>query len=171
MGKETCWDRHVFFQSYKEEFTLIFESEIFGSVEVDESKICIFEKGLPGFPDVRRFVPLPFDRNGVFSYFHSLDHPSLCFVIMNPFVLFRDYEFQLSESVKWELDIAETSEIGVYVIVTLGKDLSSSTANLRAPLVVNLSNGKAKQVILEDSPYAMKELLGPMLESLREVGS
>ena len=150
---------------------MIFESEIFGRIEVDESKICCFENGLPGFPDVRRFVTIPFGSNGVFAYLHSLDNRSLCFVIMNPFFLFRDYAFQLSESVKWELDISEKSEIGVYVIVTLGEDINSSTANLRAPLVVNLSNGKAKQVIVEDSPYATKEPLGSALESLKEVGS
>ena len=53
-------------------------------VEVTETEVLQFEKGIPGFPDEKKFVILPLNEDGSFSVMQSVETPGLAFVIANP---------------------------------------------------------------------------------------
>ena len=47
----------------------------FGDLEVPEDKIITFKEGLPGFPQIHRFVVLDREEVRPFQYLQSLDDP------------------------------------------------------------------------------------------------
>jgi flagellar assembly factor FliW len=81
----------------------------------------------------------------------------IALLITDPFIFFPDYEFELSEHVIEELELG--SSLMIRCILTLNKDISKSTVNLLAPVVFNLENRTAKQVILHSTEYQSRHLL------------
>ena len=65
----------------------------------------------------------------------------------------------LSDEIIKELEIKSSEEVLVLSIITLGKDLKSSTMNLQAPLIINVKNNLAKQFIMQNSEYKTKHPL------------
>ncbi|MEH7444581.1 flagellar assembly protein FliW [Bacillus sp. JJ1122] len=128
-------------------------------VEIQESEVLHFEKGIPGFPDEKKFVILPLNEDGSFSVMQSVGMEGLALVIVNPFDFFKDYDFQLEDSVVEELVLTSDKDVLVYSILTVEDPFEKTTANLQAPVIINKSNNKAKQVILVDEKYKTKHNL------------
>ena len=140
-------------------------TDFFGPVQVDESEIITFASEVPGFPEARRFILLPFGEGVPFWSFQSIDQPECAFVVTNPFWIDPDYVFELPESAKEQLGIQETAQVAVYTTVTLREPFQESTTNLRAPFVMETKRRQAKQIILDET-YANRRMIG----SLTEVG-
>jgi len=140
-------------------------TDFFGTVEVDENEIITFASEVPGFPEARRFILLPFGEGIPFWSFQSIDQPECAFVVTNPFWIDPDYVFELPESAKEQLGIQETAQVAVYTTVTLREPFQESTTNLRAPFVMETKRRQAKQIILDET-YANRRMIG----SLTEVG-
>ncbi|MCM3574114.1 flagellar assembly protein FliW [Mesobacillus subterraneus] len=128
-------------------------------VEIHETEVLQFEKGIPGFPDEKQFVVLPLNEDGSFSVMQSVETPGLAFVIANPFYFFKEYDFQIEEGVVEELGVESEKDIMVYNILTVEDPFEKTTANLQAPVIINKENNKAKQVILVEEGYKTKHNL------------
>ena len=59
----------------------------FGDLQVPEDKIIHFKEGLPGFPQLRRFVALEKDDLKPFLYLQALDHPPIALFMISPFLV------------------------------------------------------------------------------------
>lgn len=141
------------------------ETAQFGDVDVPEEQIFMFEKGIPGFEHHTRFALIDIPE-GPFAYLQSLEDQHIALLITDPFVFYRDYEFDLPESVVEEMDIE--SSLMIRNIVTLHRNPEQSTINLLAPLVFNLENYSARQVILHSSNYKPRHPLWPGHEGFVE---
>lgn len=141
------------------------ETDFFGTVQVEESEIITFASEVPGFPEARRFILLPFGEGIPFWSFQSIDQTECAFVVTNPFWIDPDYVFELPESAKEQLGIQDTAQVAVYTTVTLREPFQESTTNLRAPFVMETKRRQAKQVILDET-YSNRHVIG----SLTEVG-
>lgn len=130
-------------------------------IEIKEEDILHFDRGIPGFLDEKKFVILPISNNQIFSVMQSVSTPLLAFVIVNPFDFFQGYEFKLEDSIVGELSIQTEKEVLVYSILTCKNPFKNTTANLQAPVVINISNHKAKQVILNNPNYNTKHRIFP----------
>lgn len=129
-----------------------------GEVEINPSQIIKFEHGLPGFEEEKEFVQLPLSEDSAYQVLQSVKTAGLAFIITSPYAVIADYSFELDESVTQALDIKSDKEIAVFVIVSLKDTLENSTVNLKAPIVLNIENQKAKQIILEED-YAIRHQL------------
>ncbi|WP_121663632.1 flagellar assembly protein FliW [Metabacillus litoralis] len=128
-----------------------------GVLDVEDSKIVHFEQGIPGFLDEKDFILLPIDNDSPFSILQSVQTSELGFVVTEPFIFFKDYEFDLGEHDKEVLGIADDqASILVLAILSLKDPFVETTANLQAPIVINQTSKKAKQVILVDESYTTK---------------
>ncbi|KKX54703.1 MULTISPECIES: flagellar assembly protein FliW [Brevibacillus] len=117
-----------------------------------------FEDGIPGFGDLQFFL-LKQEEESPFFLIQSAEEEEVGFWVVNPFVFFPEYEFSLTEAAKTALSIEEDTPIGVFVIITVREN--QVTANLKAPIVVNLGKRMARQVILQDDRYSIRQ---PLLE-------
>ena len=131
-------------------------TSMFGEIQIDESKIIRFEEGIPGFQDEKEFTIILSDEESPLHWLQSLTTPDLSFIILNPFVVYDDYEFTISDATIQKLDIKDDEQVVVYTIVSVPEDMDKITTNLLGPIIINQENMKAKQVILEDSKYSTK---------------
>ncbi len=122
-----------------------------GEIEYEQEAVISFDEGLPGFENVRSFVLiLSEDAELPFHYLQSVDNPSIAFVVTSPFLFVGDYDFDLKESVVEKLEIKSPEELYVYGVVTIPKKVQFSTINLTAPIIINTTNRKGMQVVLEE---------------------
>lgn len=137
------------------------KSTRFGELEVSEEQIVKFQNGIPGFPNEKFFVLIPFDSNSPFSYLQSTLEADLTFILADPFAFFKDYEFNLNDEVVQELDLSQENPPQVFLITTMKERLADMTANLLAPIVINALTHTGRQVILDKSEYSIQHKLFP----------
>ena len=109
----------------------------------------LFEKGIPGFESYNYFNVSAIEGNERFYNIVSKEDSNIGFVSISPFEIKTDYE----------LDIKDEKDVLVICLITLGKSLKDSTANLKAPIIINIKNNRGKQLILQDDKYKIKEPL------------
>ncbi|MEL3970961.1 flagellar assembly protein FliW [Rossellomorea oryzaecorticis] len=130
-----------------------------GEIDVKEDDVLNFEQGIPGFADEKKFVLLPLPENDWFHILQSVSTPQLGFVVTDPFLFTEEFDFELDQGSVESLGFTSEKDVKVLTILTMKETLNESTANLQAPIVINLSNKKAKQVILNDTNYQTKHLI------------
>ena len=124
----------------------------FGEMDVPEESFVTFPSGLVGFPQYSRYVIFEEEKDLGYEWLQSIDEPSLAFIVVQADLVNPDWEIQVPDDSANELDIHDEDSITALVIVTIPKgEPGQATVNLRGPIVVNLRNRKAKQVILHES--------------------
>lgn len=133
------------------------ETTRFGALEVDERKIIDMPYGMLGFQERKRFVMFPHREDSPFYWYQSVDDPSLAFVVTSPFPVFPEYQVDLRDALKkmaWE-DHGSETPFELYVVVNIPKGSPEKmTANLIGPILINIRNSQAVQLVLADSPYS-----------------
>ena len=119
----------------------------------------LFEKGLPGFENYRYFNVNIVEGIKRFYHIVSKEDSNIGFISISPFDIKKDYEIDLDDEFIKELDIKDEKDVLVICLITLGKSLKDSTANLKAPIIINIKNNRGKQLILQDDKYKIKEPL------------
>lgn len=137
---------------------MIVTSTRFGELEVQQQQVYRFVEPLFGFPELRDYVIVPQESDDIFEYMQAVHEPDLAFIVIEPFKIFQDYEFDLNEMWEDRLSIDSAEDIEVRVIVTV-RSPSDITANLKAPLVFNTRTRQAVQIVLENSPYQIRHSL------------
>lgn len=131
----------------------------FGTVEIDKNEIIIVPEGIIGFPDIKRYVILDMGKDTPFKLFQAVDEPTVGFVIIDPILFKPDYKVKIRKEDLYSLSAENLNEIVTAVIVTIPEDLYKMTANLRGPLLINLKNRLAKQLVLTDDTYNTRQLI------------
>ncbi|WP_367643855.1 flagellar assembly protein FliW [Brevibacillus brevis] len=126
------------------------------SQQVELGKL-FFEDGIPGFSHLQFFQLLQ-EEESPFFIIQSTEEKEVGFWVVDPFSFFPEYEFELSDVAKNALHVDEESQLGVFTIVTL-RGNNEATVNLKAPIVVNLSNRMGRQVILQEDTYSIRQPL------------
>jgi flagellar assembly factor FliW len=117
-----------------------------------------FAGSLIGFPDTRRFALVRVvPDNEVLFRLTSLDVDGPSFVVAAPFPFFPTYEPEIDDAAAERLDLASSADALLLVLLTVGDTLETTTANLFAPIVVNIRTRQAAQVVLTGSPYSLRE--------------
>ena len=145
-----------------------------GGAEVDDALPELsFVRPLAGFPQLSRFAlvrltddPDPADGQDpagdvdpmdcVVFELRSLQDPDIRFVVAAPTAYFPDYAFELDEGAVAELGLESSDDALVLVVLTVGADAASTTANLLAPVVVNARTRSAAQVILSGTQWPVR---------------
>ena len=88
--------------------------------------------------------------------FQSLKDTNLAFFTVNPFAFSEDYHPIPTDKELKSIGAKDMSDVAVYVICSMTDDISTSTANLKCPIIVNTHNNKALQVILDNPEYQFR---------------
>jgi len=139
---------------------MIIQTSFLGEIEIEENTIISFPEGIPGFEQSRRYVIIPMGEASPFFYLQSLDDEDFCLLIGQPFVFFPDYEFDVPDEELQKLGIEDQGqELVVYVIISVPEDFKMATANLLAPLVINVVNKKGMQYVPGKSAYTTRHYI------------
>ncbi|MFT9487244.1 flagellar assembly protein FliW [Tepidibacillus infernus] len=137
------------------------ETTRFGVLEYKEEDVIHFEKGIPGFEEEKQFILFQPDQENPLAFLQSIHTVNLAFVIANPFSFYPNYEFELDEQSIAELEIKDVNEVAVWGILSIPENFKKATMNLKAPIIINIKNKKAKQIILHETDYLTKTPLFP----------
>ncbi len=112
---------------------------------------------LAGFPDHREFVLVPADASGLLSWLQALAPDGPRFLVAPAAAFFPEYAPVLPGTALAELGLSSIRAARVYTLLTVPDgDVSRTTANLRAPLVVSPLTRRARQVVLADPTHPVR---------------
>jgi len=139
----------------------------FGMVKLDEKRVINFPAGLLGFSSYKSFALLQPDDDGVFYWLQSLESPELAFVVSDPTLWVQGYEACIRREQMEELALDKLADAQVFVIVNkYGRTL---TANMQGPLVINLANQKAMQLVLAEKRWTTRHEIVQLGEAVQAV--
>ncbi len=140
---------------------MLVDTQRFGQLEIEEGRIISFDEGLPGFEGLRKFVLIERDEQSTFMWLQSVEDRRLAFVVIVPAEFFAGYHLELTEEDRRSLELRRPEEAAVFAIVVVPDDPREMTANLKAPIVVNVETKRARQVIVNTKGYGLRhKLLG-----------
>ena len=137
----------------KEGETIVVASSRFGDLEVTADSVIEFPSGLIGFPRAKRFIMV--EHKAPFSWLQCVDESTLAFVVVDGFEFGKQFELKPPLGDK-DCDFREEDEFAILLIVTVRPDPKMTTANLKAPLFVNIKNRRGVQVIFDDPRYSIR---------------
>lgn len=126
----------------------------FGEVEIEKERIFKFVLPIIGFNELKDFVILDLNKDSFFKWLQSVEDPALAFPIVSVFSMNVDYSIDLPDNVIEKLKIKNVESLLVMNIASIPQDNpQGTTINLLAPIIFNLDEGLAGQVILSGSGY------------------
>lgn len=130
------------------------ETSRFGKITVNEEKLFNFVLPVVGFDELSKFVLLEHSNDSMFKWLQSIENPLLAFPIVSCANLAMDYVIDLPDSAVDALQIESVDDLLVMNIASIpSDDPSGATINLLAPLIFNVKNKLAGQIILSGSGY------------------
>jgi flagellar assembly factor FliW len=141
----------------------VVQTSNFGSISYSPEAAIEFPRGLPGFDDRRRFLALQFADTAPLVFLQSLECHDLCFITMPVLAVDPQYRLEVSREDLEEVGLPSACQprIGEEILCLAVLSLSESgpTANLLAPVVVNLRNLKAVQAVAPETGYSHRHAL------------
>ena len=142
------------------------DTKYFGKLTYTQESVYEFSSGLPAFENERQFVLIESAAHAPLVFLQSLARASLCFLALPILIVDRDYQLGIAPEDLAALGLdperqpALGSEVLVLALISL-HDKFSATANLMAPIVVNLKTRHGLQAIRQDAVYSHQHPVQP----------
>lgn len=135
-------------------------SKYLGEIDFEETEVIHFPEGIPAFEEFHEFVVLPMEGETPFYCLQDVKEGTLCLFLVDPFTFFPGYRVEILQEQMEKLDCQEGDEsVAVFSILTIPEELTKTTANLMAPVLINFKNQKGLQFIPAKSDYTTKHLI------------
>lgn len=133
------------------------KTRFFGEVEIDENKVIIFDEGIPGFENLKRFLyMIDKDENSPFCWLQSIEDTDIVFTLLDIYMIMQDYNPIVSKELIEDIGTFDKGDLLIYTIVNIPDDIKNISVNLKAPIVINMNNNKAKQIISTNEEYEIR---------------
>ncbi|MCB0331412.1 MAG: flagellar assembly protein FliW [Bdellovibrionales bacterium] len=129
------------------------QSSRFGELRVPAHSVIELPSGLIGFSRSQSFIML--EHKPPFSWLQSVEDPGLAFVIVDGAEFGDEYKLEPPIGDK-DIDLQEGDDFAILVIITVRPDPRETTANLKAPVFVNLKNRRGVQIIFDNPAYSTR---------------
>lgn len=129
----------------------------FGLVSITSDDVIQFPEGLLGFNELHRFVLLDDPSDEIFAWLQSCDEPGIAFPLLEPELFTNNYSVSLTKHDMEVLGLEKKEGIRSFAIITIPQDPTQMTANLKAPIVINVAKRLARQCVLQDNSLAIRE--------------
>lgn len=136
---------------------MIIETSRFGQLEVDEGRLIEFDDGLLGFPRQHQYALIQTGEGSAFYWLQAVERRDLAFVVCDPRMFVADYAVPVKLEDLEPIELGDLGSAQVFVIVNKVDDLL--TANFQGPIVVNVENRRARQLVLSDKRYSTRHPL------------
>ena len=138
-----------------------FDTERFGEVSYSPEEVLTFPRGIPAFENMHSWILVGSDENAV-KWLQSLDDPELALPVTSPDAIQPDYNARIPEEELKLIGGTNPADLALLIVVSIPQSAPwNMTANLRAPIIINLKTHKAVQVIALNEEYPIKHLIFP----------
>lgn len=132
----------------------------FGEIEIDKNLIFEFVVPIIGFNDLKHYAIVDYKPDSPFKWLQSVDEMDLAFPITLCSYFGIDYQFDIPDEEAEKIEIENADDVFVFNIVTIpGSNPAGATVNMVAPIVANLKNHKAMQIILKNTDFEVRHKL------------
>lgn len=147
---------------------MLIQTSRFGQVTLQKEDVIEFPEGILGFNDLRAFVLLDDPNDEIFAWLQSCEVPQIAFPVLEPELFTQNYQVALTKHDLESLGLNPTGEqprVRSFSIITIPEDPTQMTANLKAPVVINIESRMARQIVLQDNNLAIREPIFQKLQS------
>ncbi len=147
---------------------MIIETKAFGQVEITDDKIITFPGGIIGFPDMKRFTLLHDEEKGVSAgirWLQSLEEPGFAMTVIDPLMVKEDYNPEIDDELLTGIGEVNSDNLLVLVTVRVPSDLKQMSVNLQGPIIINVDERKACQIIVDTDSYPVRFPIYEILQS------
>jgi flagellar assembly factor FliW len=143
------------------------ETKYFATLSYAAESVFNFPEGLPGFEEQKDFVLIDLPDSAPLVYLQSLTRVGLCFLAFPIQVVDRNYQLAIAPEDLEELALDPHSqpvqghEALVLALISLHDGLVA-TANLMAPIALNLRTRRGLQAIRRDTLYSHQHPIAPL---------
>ncbi len=121
----------------------------FGPAQIDPKSILHFKYGLLGFEELKRYAVIACDATEPIQWLQALDDPDVSLPIINPFIIVPDYRVDVDGSELMSIGLPNEEDILMVNVMVVPEDIKKTTINLCAPILVNIKNNEARQIVME----------------------
>lgn len=128
-------------------------TKIFGEIEIADEKIVTFPNGIIGFPELKNFaVVYDEEKKGKtsISWLQSVENGQFALPVLNPLLVKEDYNPFVDDELLKPLGNLNSENLCILVTVTVPKNVSKLSVNLKAPIIINVDEHVGAQVIVDD---------------------
>lgn len=143
-------------------------TRLFGEIEIADEKIITFPNGIIGFPDMTKFTMIYDEEQGTSAgirWLQSMDEPAFAMPVMDPLVVKADYNPEVDDEILKNIGALTADNTLVLVTVTVPSDLTKMSVNLQGPIIINVDERKACQVIVDTPEYPVKYPIYDILQA------
>lgn len=135
------------------------ETKYFGTLPYAAESLFQFPQGLPAFEDEKIFVLIEARERAPLIFLQSMAQASLCFVALPILLVEKNYQLAIAPEDLEDLGLDDRlqPDLGADVMVLALLSLHGeflATANLMAPIVLNVKTRRGLQAIRRDSRYS-----------------
>lgn len=149
---------------------MLIKTRHFGEIDLDEDKIIYFENGILGFEDYKNYTILYDNEEGErpdITWLQNIEEPSLAIPIISPFLISPEYNPTVEDELLKPIGEITPDNLVVLVSITIPRDITKISANLKAPFVINSEAKRGCQIIVEESEYDIKHCFYEQLQAAK----
>ncbi len=144
------------------------ETRVFGTIEVEDDKIIHFVNGIIGFPDLQQFVLVhDEEKEGGIRWLQSIDEPEFVMPVVDPLTIVEEYNPVIEDELLAGLALEKECNLLVLTTMSIPEDVEKMSINLMAPMIINVDNQKACQLIV-DGDYPVKYYVYELLQARKQ---
>lgn len=132
----------------------------FGEIEVNRDSIFNFIAPIIGFKELKEYTLVDYKPDSPFKWLQSMEDMDLAFPITLCSFFGIDYQFDIPDEEANQLEITSADDIFVCNIANIpSSNPQGATINMLAPIVINIVNKKAMQIILKNTDFEVRHKL------------
>ena len=132
------------------------------SISVRPERLSVhFRVGMPGLEQYHDYTLVAVDDSALY-WLECDDEPSIALPLAEAFTVEPAYGFELYSSDARALGLELAEDALTLVVLTVAPNDGTVTANLFAPVVINRVTGAAQQVILDGTPWSLRQPVGTL---------
>ena len=133
----------------------------FGEVSYNDEDLLIFPRGIPAFENNHQWILAGSDDSAI-RWLQNIEDGSLALPVTSPDAVRPDYNAKIPDDELKLIGTQSFSELAFLIVLSVPDGAPwNMTANLRAPILVNLRTHKAVQVIALNEEYPIKHMIFP----------
>ncbi len=139
------------------------ETSRFGKVSYSQKDILFFPRGIPAFENNHNWLLVGSNTNAI-KWLQNIENTSLALPVTSPDAVKSDYNARIPDddlSLISDEKVTQT-DLALLIVVSIPEDAPwNMSANLRAPILINLKTHKAVQVIVLNEEYPIRYIVFP----------
>ena len=142
------------------------KTRLFREIALADETLIIFPEGIVGFPFLKTFALIhdAEDEKAPIMWLQSMEEPGFAMPVIEPNLVKDDYNPTVNDEYLTPVGELAPDQIYSLVTITVPPEIEKMSVNLKAPIVINMANNKAVQIIVEDD-FKVKH---PIYETLRK---